>query len=175
MCSQLLKPMEYTAQNQPIQECQAAESEAYLRNLISSMAKDDSAPNGPHWIEEGASKSFFEFTCFNDGKAAAALSIIELFASKTYNPNGIIVMSMYYRGNWYLALDDGEDFPLLDSKFPNLLSEGHGYNIQCYPSSVSGCPQLRKMSICVLVTTKTTCLLSTSACINLMSTRASQL
>ncbi len=76
-----------------------------------------------------------------------ALGNVNLLTAKTYNPNGVILMSMYYGGNWYLALDDGDDFPLLDSKFPDLSSKGHGYNIQCYPAGVSGWPQLRKMSI----------------------------
>mmetsp|Transcript_257 Transcript_257/g.401 ORF Transcript_257/g.401 Transcript_257/m.401 type:complete len:219 (-) Transcript_257:226-882(-) len=77
----------------------------------------------------------------------AALGNVELFAAKIYNPSGVVSMPMYYGGNWHLALEDGDDFPLLDSKFPDLSSKGHGYNIQCYPAGIPGWPQLRKMSI----------------------------
>ena len=141
------QPLEYAARSSYCMEHEAAESEGYLRNLITKVATNGSLKNGQHWLEDDASKSFFEFSCVHDEKAMAALKNVELMASKSYNPNGVISISIYYGGNFYLVIDEGNDNPLLDSKFPDISTKGHGYHIQSYPRGLTNWPQLRKMSV----------------------------
>ena len=133
--------MEHAAQRQPSMQAQAVDSEEYLRNLISTGQQ-------LHWIEDENIDTFFEFTCTNDGNGA--LESVDLLAIKSYDPNGIISISIYFGGNWYLVLDEGggEDFPLLDSKFPDLSRKSVGLNIQSFPDGIDGWPQLRELSIC---------------------------
>ncbi|KAL7531686.1 hypothetical protein ACHAXR_007164 [Thalassiosira sp. AJA248-18] len=140
--------MEYASQKHSIMESQAVECEGCLRNLITIVANDESSLNEQNWLEDDECESFFEFTCFNDETSSAVLGDVELIATKSYNPNGVISVSLYYGGNWYLSVSAGSDFPLLDSKFPDLSLKGHGFNIQCYPAGIPEYwPQLRKMSI----------------------------
>jgi hypothetical protein len=125
---------EYAVQKIPQLEAQAAGSETHLKNC--------------HWLEGAdASESFFEFTCFNDVDSVAALGNVDLIATKSYHPSGVVSISLYFGGNWYLVLREGNDFPLLDSKFPDLSGKGEGFTIQCYPGGINGWPQLRKVSI----------------------------
>ena len=128
--------MEHAAQRQPSMQAQAVDSEEYLRNA------------DLHWIEDENIDTFFEFTCTNDGNGA--LESVDLLAIKSYDPNGIISISIYFGGNWYLVLDEGggEDFPLLDSKFPDLSRKSLVHNIQSFPDGIDGWPQLRELSIC---------------------------
>jgi hypothetical protein len=115
----------------------AAESEDSLRSLME---------NGESWLVEDNNDSFFEFSCFNDGNST--LTNIELIATKSYSA-GVVTTSIYFGGNWYLVVNEGNDeSKLVDSKFPSISTvEASGYNIQSYPSGNSGWPQLRSLTI----------------------------
>jgi hypothetical protein len=91
--------------------------------------------------------SFFEFSCFNDGTISTLISI-ELIATKSYSA-GVVTTSIYFGGNWYLVVNDGnDDSKLVDTKFPSITTvEASGYNIQSYPSGIIGWPQLRSLTI----------------------------
>jgi hypothetical protein len=118
-------------------ESLAAESEDSLRSLME---------NGESWLVEDNDDSFFEFSCFNDGNST--LTNIELIATKSYSA-GVVTTSIYFGGNWYLVVNEGNDeSKLVDSKFPSISTvEASGYNIQSYPSGNSGWPQLRSLTI----------------------------
>ena len=135
-CSPFAPALEYSMKLQSLMEGQAAGSEDYIRNLLES---------GQKWLAEDDSESFFEFACFDDGNSA--LHNVEMIATKTYS-SGVIIVSIYYGGNWYLALSDGDDFPLVDAKFPPIVRAGaSGFNIQFYPDGISGWPQLRSFTL----------------------------
>ena len=130
------RAMERATKTHPRLEVLAAEAEDRLQRLVSE--------NDRPWLGDG-SDGFFEFTCFEDGDTA--LRHVELFASKAYHSRGVVSVALYHRGTWYLALDEGDDFPLLDSKFPDLSKKGRGYNVRYYPGGVRGLPELRKMAL----------------------------
>jgi hypothetical protein len=137
VCSPFGPALEYSMKIQSLMEGQAAGSEDCIRNLLE---------HGQKWLaEEDDSESFFEFACFDDGNLA--LHNVEMIATKTYS-SGVIIVSIYYGGNWYLALSDGDDFPLVDTKFPPIVRAGaSGFNIQYYPNGMSGWPQLRSFTL----------------------------
>ena len=132
--------MQYAAQRQHAMEALAAGSEEYLRHLITVRHQ--------YWLDDDESDSFFEFACNNDDKFLKALGHIDLIATKKYNPNGLVSISLYFNGSWYLSVSEGNDFPLLDSKFPDLSStKRSGFKIDSYPNGLDGWPQLRKISL----------------------------
>jgi len=130
--------LEVAMKTQARMEGVAAETEDSLRGLME---------NGESWLAEDDDESFFEFSCFNDG-SISSLTNIELFAAKSYTA-GVVTTSIYFGGNWYLAVNDGnDDSKLVDSKFPSISTvEASGYNIQSYTSGISGWPQLRSVTI----------------------------
>ena len=134
-------PLEYAASTSIYMENEAVGSEAFLRNLITKFSNERLIKKERHWLED-AGKSFFEFTCVHD----VAIESVELIATKKCNA-GVISISLYYGGNFYLVVDEGNDNALLDSKFPDISVKGNGYQIQCYPVGLSKWPQLRKMTI----------------------------
>jgi hypothetical protein len=130
--------LEVAIKTQARMEGIAAETENSLRGLME---------NGESWLAEDNDESFFEFSCFNDG-SISSLTNIELIATKSYTA-GVVTTSIYFGGNWYLAVNDGnDDSKLVDTKFPSISTvEASGYNIQSYPSGISGWPQLRSLTI----------------------------
>ena len=104
---------------------------------------------GQDWLEDKASDTFFEFDCCNDNADNNPLENVDVLAIKAYTPNGIISVSLYYAGNWYLILDEGkDDLPLLDSKFPDVSCKVQEHNIQSFPSGIDDWPELRNLSVC---------------------------
>ena len=88
-------------------------------------------------------------TCCNDNADNNPLENVDVLAIKAYTPNGIISISLYYAGSWYLILDEGkDDLPLLDSKFPDVSCKVQEHDIQSYPSGIDDWPELRKLSVC---------------------------
>jgi hypothetical protein len=74
-------------------------------------------------------------------------SHIDCIATKSYRPNGVVVMIIYFRGTFYACLSAGdENQPLLDSAFPSIV-RSKGYQIKTYPSGIDGWPGLRKLSL----------------------------
>ena len=136
-CSLFAPVLDYATNIQSLMEGQASGSEIYLRNLME---------NGNEWLEVGDNESFFEFACFDDGNSP--LHNVEMIATKTYTSSGVITVSIYYGGNWYLVLSEGDYFPLVDTRFPSISRVGaSGYNIQYYPNGIGGWSQLRSFTI----------------------------
>lgn len=133
--------LEVAMKTQAQMEGFAAETEDSLRTLME---------NGESWLAEDNDECFFEFSCFNDG-TTSILTNIELIATKSYTA-GVVTTSIYFGGHWYLVVNDvndgNDDSKLVDSKFPSISTvEASGYNIQSYPSGISGWPQLRSLTI----------------------------
>lgn len=137
-------PLEYASKSLLYMETEAAGAEGYLRNLVSK--END---NRQHWLESDSNnaKSFFEFNCIHDRDLKEMLHDVELIATKSYNPNGVVSIAVYHAGCWYLTLNEGNDYPLLDSKFPDISTKGQGYHIQSYPRGLHHWRQLRKLSV----------------------------
>lgn len=66
-------------------------------------------------------------------------------ASKCYHPTGVVTITIYFRGIYYVVLSEGEsEQPLLDSRFPDVSEKGRGYQLQSYPDGAEGWKDLRK-------------------------------
>jgi len=129
--------IEHATKKQSLMQNQAIES---LNDLLSA---------GHDWLEGEASDSFFEFDSCNDNADNNPLENVDVLAIKSYTPNGIISISLYYASNWYLILDEGkDDLPLLDSKFPDISRKVQEHDIQSYPSGIDDWPELRNLSVC---------------------------
>ncbi len=99
------------------------------------------------WLEEDPSKIFFEFTCSAKNNPILSRNHIDLIATKSYRPNGIVVMTIYFDGTFYVCLCNGDgDQSLLDSDFPCII-QGKGYQLKTYPNGLNSFPELRKLSI----------------------------
>jgi len=123
----------HATKKQSLMQNQAVES---LNDLLSA---------GHDWLEGKSSDTFFEFEFCKHN----VLDNVDVLAIKSYTPNGIISISLYYVGNWYLILDEGkDDLPLLDSKFPDVSSKGQEHDIHSFPSGIDDWPELRKLSVC---------------------------
>jgi hypothetical protein len=58
---------------------------------------------------------------------------------------GIVTVSVYYRGVYYVVVSDGAtEQPLLDSRFPNVSDKGRGYQLKSYPDGRDTFKELRK-------------------------------
>lgn len=136
--SPFVPTLELAMKTQAQMEGLAAETEDFLRSLME---------NGESWLGDDNDECFFEFSCFNDG-TTSPLTNIELIATKSYSA-GVVTTSIYFSGNWYLVVNDGnDDSQLNDSEFPSISTlDTSGYNIQSYPSGISSWPQLRSLTI----------------------------
>jgi hypothetical protein len=66
-------------------------------------------------------------------------------ASKNYNPQGVVTVTIYFKGTYYVMLTEGEsEQPLLDSRFPDVSEKGRGYQLRSYAEGVDGWRELRK-------------------------------
>jgi len=137
-------PLEYASKSLLYMETEAAGAEGYLRNLVSKEHG-----NRKHWLEsdQNITNSFFEFNCIHDRDLKEKLQDVELITTKSYNPNGVVSIAVYHDGCWYLTVNEGNDHPLLDSKFPDISTKGQGYHIQSYPRGLQHWRQLRKVSV----------------------------
>ena len=73
---------------------------------------------------------------------------IELVASKSYHPSGVITVTIYFQNTIYVSImDGGKENPLLDSRFPDVAGKGRGYQIQAYDTGRRDWPELRKVSV----------------------------
>jgi hypothetical protein len=96
-------------------------------------------------LDEDPKHMFFQFETVANN--VLQKSHIDCIATKTYRPNGLVVMSIFFRGTFYVCLSPGEENqPLLDSAFPCIV-QGKGYQIKQYPSGLSEWPELRKLSL----------------------------
>lgn len=72
---------------------------------------------------------------------------MEAIASKVYL-GGVVLVLLYYDYTFYVYLESGEDEqPLLDTTFPDIFFQKEGMQLKTYRGGVSGCPELRRLSI----------------------------
>ena len=92
------------------------------------------------------SSFFFEFRSNVEDHLFTA-NRIDLIATKSYRPNGLIVMSIYFKGIYYLSFNDGDcDIPMLDSHFPSII-EGKGYELKSYECGLDTLPNLKMLML----------------------------
>ena len=100
------------------------------------------------WLDGDPGQSFFQFDFVQDDEVQNALKNVDLMCTKSYTPSGLVTISIYFEGVFYLTLLDGSgEQPLLDSKFPDVAGKGRGYQIRTYPTGVDGWKGLRKVSV----------------------------
>ena len=141
--STFVKPMYYIKNVTKCMIEEAASCEVYLRG-------DGNKEDSQHWLEDDANKcQFFEFTCDNDSSNSSnALEAVELVCNKVYNASGVITISIYHNGNWYLVLKEGgNENPLLDSFFPDLCKRRNGCQLKTFPNGHESWPELRSLSL----------------------------
>lgn len=99
------------------------------------------------WLDR--QRTIFEFHVAPDKVSKKIYSNIDIIATKKYNPCGVISISIYCAGKFYLTLSDlqGKEQRLLDSRFPNVAAKGKGFKLHSYPKGVDDWPQLRNLSI----------------------------
>jgi hypothetical protein len=72
---------------------------------------------------------------------------VEAIASKVYL-GGVVLVLLYYDYTFYVYLESGEEEqPLLDTTFPDISFQKEGMQLKTYRGGVSGCPELRRLSI----------------------------
>lgn len=100
-----------------------------------------------NWLDR--QRTIFEFHFAPDKISKKIYSNIDIIATKKYNPCGVISISIYCAGKFYLTLSDlqGKEQRLLDSRFPNVAAKGKGFKLHSYPKGVEDWPQLRHLSI----------------------------
>lgn len=131
-------PLSYISEIGSLMEREVIASESALVALQSKSGLD---------LEEDPDNMFFQFETVGIRTHLLDNSHIDCIATKTYRPNGLVVMSIYFRGTFYVCLSQGaENQPLLDSDFPSIV-QGKGYQIKHYPSGMEGWPELRKLSL----------------------------
>ncbi|KAL3792157.1 hypothetical protein HJC23_009621 [Cyclotella cryptica] len=124
-----------------IMEKEAAASHSILVSLLSRVANYVS-DDDKHWLDKDENY-FFEFSCVH----SCLLDNVDIIATKSYRPNGVVLTFVYYCGSYYLMMNEANEHPLLDKKFPDISQRGEGYIIHSYPFGLSNWPQLRKMSV----------------------------
>ena len=138
--------LEYAESVHWVMEKEAASSDMFLENLISRMSISNAAEESEaqqHWLNDDKSLVFFEFNCAN----TPSLDKVEMIVRKAYRVGGVVTVSIYYNGSFYLMINEADGHPLLDSKFPDISVRGQGHLIQLYPFGLSSWPNVRCMSI----------------------------
>lgn len=128
-CSPFAPALGYAAKIQNVMESQVAGSEDYLKMLLE---------NGQTWLDQNESESFFEFACVDDGDLG--LRNVEMIVTKANRSSGLVTVSIFFDGNWFLSLGDSI------IQCPTLSKE-RGYNIQFYPNGIREWPRLRYLNL----------------------------
>ena len=146
--SPFVKPLEFAMKIAPVMESEVVNAEGVLNNLVERLSSMGLGDSISQWLEGDPTDSFFEFQFADDKESQAAHKDVEIMCSKCYDPNGIVTISIYFEGTYYLTLlEGGGEQPLLDSKFPNVSGKGRGYQIRAYDNGVDGWKSLRKVSV----------------------------
>ena len=99
------------------------------------------------WLDDDPANIFFQFDSVAKNNSILTSNHIDLIATKSYRPNGLVVVTIYFDGTYYVCINDGDgDQPLLDSDFPCVV-QGKGYQLKSYPNGLNSFPDLRKLSI----------------------------
>jgi hypothetical protein len=97
--------------------------------------------------DEDPETFLFEFETVPQSRTILDQCQVDCIATKSYRASGVIVMTVYFRGTFYVSLSSGgNDVGLLDSKFPSIVQE-QSYKIKTYPSGITGWKELRKQSL----------------------------
>ncbi|GMI13717.1 hypothetical protein TrVE_jg4966 [Triparma verrucosa] len=146
--SPFVRPMEFAGKVAPVMENEVVESEGVLMNLVERLGNMGLGDSISQWLEGDPGQSFFEFNFAKDNETDKAHKDVELMCTKCYTPNGLVTITIYFGGVYYLSLmEGGGEQPLLDSKFPNVAGKGRGYQIRAYGNGVDSWESLRKVSI----------------------------
>lgn len=170
--SPFARPLEYLAHVMPIMEQEIVASERVLTELLETLANMGLADSISMWFEGDALQSFFEFTMQsedgggdesgggadnsspgrrgNDREPSLEHTFrgVDLVASKCYTPQGVVLITIWFQGTFYVVLGDGgEEQPLLDSRFPDVSLKGRGYQIRSAGNGREDWRELRKVSI----------------------------
>lgn len=143
------KPLAYVSRLSRHIERELIRAEAVLEKLLEGGEADSSKTA---WLESdsnGCAQSFFEFQLDLPPKLIDRhLKNIELIASKTYSPAGVVLVSVLFQSTLYVVVSDaaGEQ-PLLDSRFPDVTAKGKGFLVASHPVGVDGWPELRKVTV----------------------------
>ena len=115
-----------------------------VESVISAITEKSNTNN---WFGQDPRNIFFEFSSVNTNSSIFTKNHIDLIATKSYRPNGLIVMTIYFDGTYYVCINDGDgDQPLLDSKFPCIV-QGKGYQLKTYPNGLESFPELRNFKV----------------------------
>lgn len=98
-------------------------------------------------LDEDPTNLFFEFQTAPHHETTFEKFSIDCMASKSYRASGLVIMTVYFKGTFYVFLRPGNDnLQLLDSSFPSIIPSV-GYNLKSYPSGTVGWPNLRRLSL----------------------------
>jgi hypothetical protein len=140
-----IKPMQYSTNITKCMEREAASCEEYLCEIMSQADVDE---EGKHWLEDDATTCFFEFACERDAASPSleTLEAVELVCNKVYNASGVISITIYHKGRWYLMFEETSgEIALLDSKFPDLSTKINGCQLKTYPRGIESWYELRSL------------------------------
>lgn len=142
------KPMEAMMRLMPYMEAEIHKAEDVLGKLVERLSAMGLGDSITQWLEGEAGQSFFEFQLSQDREMEKQFKNIELLASKCYHPSGVVLVTIFFAGTFYVVLADatGEQ-PLLDSRFPDVSTKGRGYQVTAYSEGAPNWPQLRKVSV----------------------------
>mmetsp|Transcript_17899 Transcript_17899/g.30289 ORF Transcript_17899/g.30289 Transcript_17899/m.30289 type:complete len:571 (-) Transcript_17899:2153-3865(-) len=145
--NKFVKPMQYSTNITKYMEREAASCEEYLYEIMSQADVDE---KGKHWLEDDATTCFFEFACERDAASPSSetLEAVELVCNKVYNASGVISISIYHQGRWYVLFEETSgEIALLDSKFPDLSTKINGCQLKTYPRGIESWYELRSLSL----------------------------
>ena len=83
--------------------------------------------------------SFFEFALAMNRDTYLHRNDIDLVATKSHHPNGLVVFHIYFDGALYVSIRERSgDQTLLDSHFPCVVGHGQGKQLKSYPTGLPG-------------------------------------
>ena len=143
-----MKPMEFGARAARVMEREVEGSAETLEGLVERLGSMGLGDSVTRWLDGDPGQSFFEFTYAQSAETDRAHRDVELLCTKTYTPSGLVTVSIYFGGVYYMSLQAGNgEQPLLDSKFPNVAGKGRGYQIKQYSEGVEEWRSLRKVAV----------------------------
>ena len=142
----------YVSNNAPLLDLHLEQAGIMLEGIILNMEENDPAEARRlrEWMDGDDSQSFFELTVEHDSATKEDLHNIEMVASKSYHPSGVVTLAIYYQSSIFVTVQDGSsENPLLDSRFPDVVGKGRGFQIQSFTEADAPehWPQLRKVQL----------------------------
>ncbi|KAH9109072.1 hypothetical protein AeMF1_015813 [Aphanomyces euteiches] len=130
--------MEFIASIIPAVQQELAASEEVLAHMA-RKGQDDIG----RWLDDSSTECFFELTI----EPTPVLKHVEAIACKAYT-GPLVLIVLYYDNAFYVHIEDGKDEqPLLDTRFPDVTCQKHGFQVKTYRNGVAGFPLLRKLTL----------------------------